>query len=202
MNYNQIKKKVLQMYPELKICDNGFGIEKPYEFATITWKSDNYKGRDENDHAQYCHGTYTPTDYKFHIITVGLMKGNQRKRILALLHEVGHHSSWQPEDNPIGMEFYAWRRCKELYQVLGLHWGKYETEVASAWFGTYFDTYTWDGSCLGFVKALDFEFNVRFENEAFNPNKYCTKTFWSNYKIPTKKDHTIKEDNFWIKDYK
>lgn len=205
MNYKQVKQKVLQMYPELKICDSGFGIEKPYEFATINWKSDNYKGGNENDSAHYCTGTHTPTDYKFHIITIGLMKGDQRKRTLALLHEVGHHSSYQPKDDKVGREYYAWKRCKELYKVLGIPWGKYETGVASVWFGTYLDTYGWSLCELLRVEVLGFEFNVRFENESFNPNKSWamgTKLFWSKYKLPTKKDHTIKEDNFWIKDYK
>ncbi len=121
MNYKQIKQKVLQMYPELEICDSGFGIEKPYEFAEINWKSQNYKCEGENDIARYLTGTHIPTDYEFHIITVGLMKGDQRKRVLALLHEVGHHSSYQPEDSMVGSEFYAWERCKELYKVLGIH---------------------------------------------------------------------------------
>lgn len=98
--YSTIKSKILQMYPELVICEGTTGISKPLHYCTISWCEFS------KESAHYLTGTHTPSGEKFYVITLAKFS-NEKVKTLALLHEVGHHSSDQPDD-VLTKEMNAW----------------------------------------------------------------------------------------------
>ncbi len=137
MNYQELRRIVLLTYPELIICDTGFGEDKPKTYATMSWLGESsYNSKSQQYHGCYVTGTNKGTGEVFHIITVGLFGGCTRARILTLLHEVGHYDSYQGGDT-LSKEYYAWRRCKELYVKFNIPWGKFENLLASKFFSSY-----------------------------------------------------------------
>lgn len=131
--YNEVKSKVLKMYPELIICEGSQGISKPLDYCTISWCEFS------KESAHYVAGTYTPSGEEFYIITLAKFS-NEKVKTLALLHEVGHHSSDQPDDT-LTKEMNAWVRCRELYKMCGLDWDALCKEKVSEFFSSYVYAY-------------------------------------------------------------
>lgn len=156
MTYNEVRKSVLLMYPELMVCDVGVGVEFPQTYIKVTWITDNSEAScmpNITDSGSYVSGTYNKTGKEFYLVAVGLMRGNQRKRICTLLHEVGHHDSKQ-NVSTVDKEINAWDRCIELYEVLGLAWTDYEAAYASSCLGSYLNKYGFDQEQLDRILEL------------------------------------------------
>ncbi|UUW39726.1 hypothetical protein VP14_039 [Vibrio phage VPMCC14] len=156
MRYSEVEKWVTNNFLDVTVHTSSEGSDVGNK-VTVDWTG--YK-----NYASYL--TATIDDVDVHKIIIWDFD-NEDEKVLALLHELGHHTEDQNGD-VVYKEKMAWEGCFKWMEHLGIELNKGLLHTASVWFSSYLDVYGITDSISNWMKSV----GLSYKEKQYNLNLF------------------------------